>query len=195
MSRVMKALSLRSLRHFRRDRRGASAIEFALLAPLMLTLYIGCVEISEGVAADRKVTLTAGTLANLTSQVTTLQQADIDNIFAASTAIMQPYTNTASAKVSCVKIDAGGAATVQWGQATTGTTPHARGDAIVVPDDLKVPATVSYLILAEVGYQYVPVTGFSPGFSHIAATGITLSDKMYMTPRIQPPDYNGVQCK
>ncbi|MGB8584643.1 MAG: TadE/TadG family type IV pilus assembly protein [Pseudolabrys sp.] len=68
---VMKAMSLRSPRHFGRNRRGASAIEFALIAPLMLGLYIGCVEISEGVA-DRKVTLTAGTLANLTSQVTTL---------------------------------------------------------------------------------------------------------------------------
>jgi len=193
--KVTTSRAARLLRRFGREQRGQSAIEFALLAPLMLALYIGCVEISNGVAADRKVTLTAGTLANLTSQVTTLQQADIDNIFAASTAIMQPYTNTVSAKVSCVKIDAGGAATVQWGQATTGTTPHARGDAIVVPDDLKVPATVSYLILAEVGYQYVPITGFAPGFSHIASTGITLSDKMYMTPRIQPPDFNGTQCK
>ena len=76
------------LRRFGRDRRGASAVEFALIAPLMLGLYIGCVEISDGVAADRKVTLTAGALANLTSQVTTMITADMDNIFAASTAIM-----------------------------------------------------------------------------------------------------------
>jgi len=183
------------LRRFGREQRGASALEFALLAPLMLALYIGCVEISDGVAADRKVTLTAGTLANLTSQVTTLATADMDNIFSASTAIMNPYTNTVSAKVSCIKIDAGGASTVQWGTATTGTTAHSTGEAITIPDNLKTAGVISYLILAEVGYQYVPVTGFSPGFSQIAATGITLSDKMYMTPRIQPPDYNGVQCK
>ena len=67
-----------SLRHFRRDRRGVSAVEFALLAPLMLGLYIGCVEISEGVAADRKVTLTAGALANLASQVTTMTDSRHD---------------------------------------------------------------------------------------------------------------------
>jgi Flp pilus assembly protein TadG len=183
------------LRRFSREQRGTSALEFALLAPLMLGLYIGCVEISDGVAADRKVTLTAGTLANLTSQVTTLVTADMDNIFAASTAIMKPYTNTVSAKVSCLKIAAGGTVTVQWGEATTGTTAHSVGEAITIPDNLKTPGVVSYLILAEVGYQYVPVTGFSPGFSNIAATGITLSDKMYMSPRIQPPDYNGTQCK
>ena len=66
----MKTMTSRTsqfLRRFGRDRRGASAIEFALIAPLMLGLYIGCVEISDGVAADRKVTLTAGALANLTA--------------------------------------------------------------------------------------------------------------------------------
>jgi Flp pilus assembly protein TadG len=180
----------RFLRRFGHDRRGASAIEFALLAPLMLTLYIGCVEISDGVAADRKVTLTAGALANLTAQVTNVSTAEMTNIFAASTAIMKPYTGSLSAKVSCIKIDAGGTATVRWGQATSGTTPWSRGDSIVVPPDLVVPATVTFLVLAEVSYQYLPVTGFSPGFSHIASTGITLSDKMYMSPRIQPPSYN-----
>jgi Flp pilus assembly protein TadG len=84
----MKATASRALRNLGRDRRGASAIEFALLAPLMIGLYIGCVEISEGIAADRKVTLTAGAVANLTAQVTTITPADMSNILAASTAIM-----------------------------------------------------------------------------------------------------------
>ena len=191
----MKTMTSRTsqfLRCFGRDRRGASAVEFALIAPLMLGLYIGCVEISDGVAADRKVTLTAGALANLTAQVTTISAVDMDNIFAASTAIMSPYTGPLSAKVSCLKIDGAGAVTVQWGTATTGTTPRATGDTITIPSDLAVPN--SYLVLSEVSYQYVPVTGFSPGFSHIAATGITLSDKMFMSPRIQPPAYTTLLC-
>lgn len=137
----MKAMSLRSLRHFGRDRRGASAIEFALIAPLMLGLYIGCVEISEGVAADRKVTLTAGTLANLTSQVTTLTTADI------------------AAKISCLKIDATGIARVTWGEATTGVTKRAPGEVVTIPANLAVPN--SYLVFSEVSYQYVSVTGLA----------------------------------
>jgi Flp pilus assembly protein TadG len=61
----MTAMTLRMtklLRSFKRDRKGAS--EFAILAPLLITLYFGCVEITDGIAADRKVTLTAGALAN-----------------------------------------------------------------------------------------------------------------------------------
>src|ERR1700692_1888012 len=50
------------------DRRGLSAVEFALLLPLMLTLYLGGVEVSNGVAADRKVAITARTVADLASR-------------------------------------------------------------------------------------------------------------------------------
>jgi len=67
-NRIMKAMTRRMRqvhRRFARDRRGVSAVEFALLAPVMIGLYIGCVEISDGVAADRKVSLIAATLANL----------------------------------------------------------------------------------------------------------------------------------
>ena len=46
--------------------------QWAILAPLLITLYFGCVEITDGIAADRKVTLTAGALANLTSQSQTI---------------------------------------------------------------------------------------------------------------------------
>jgi len=188
----MKAMTFCALRDFGRDRRGTSAIEFALLAPLMIGLYIGCVEISEGIAADRKVTLTAGSLANLTAQVTTISIADMENILAASTAIMSPYTGSTAAKVSCLKIDGTGVAKVTWGVASTGVTPRAEGDVVTIPVNLAVPN--SSLVFSEVSYQYIPVTGFTPGFSHISSTGITLSDQMYMSPRITPPVYNTKAC-
>ena len=60
----------------RRDQRGVSAVEFAMLLPLMVTLYLGAVEISQGVAIHRKVTLTARTVADLASQVTSINNAD-----------------------------------------------------------------------------------------------------------------------
>src|SRR5262245_4418509 len=190
--RVMKPMTFSALRGFCRDHRGASAIEFALLAPLMIGLYIGCVEISEGIAADRKVTLTAGSLANLTSQVTTISVAEMENILAASTAIMSPYTGSTSTKVSCLKIDGAGVAKVTWGVSSTGVTPRAEGDVVTIPVNLAVPN--SSLIFSEVSYQYIPVTGFVPSFSRISATGITLSDQMYMAPRITPPVYNSKAC-
>ena len=37
------------------DRRGLAAIEFAMLVPIMLVMFFGTVELSSGVAVDRKV--------------------------------------------------------------------------------------------------------------------------------------------
>jgi Flp pilus assembly protein TadG len=191
----MKTMTFRTPRTWRRfghDRRGASAIEFAILAPLMLALYVGVVEISEGVAADRKVTLASGTLANLTAQSQTISITGMQNIMNASTAIMSPFNGSVSAKISCVTIDAAGVAKVAWGAATANTSPRAAGSIISIPSDLAVPST--QLVFSEVSYQYVPVTGYIPAWSHIGSSGITLSDKMYMTPRLTPPVYDSIAC-
>ena len=76
---------------FVRDRRGVSAVEFALVAPIMICLYFGCVEVSDAVAGDRKVSLTAAALAILSAQVTTISTSDMTNILNASSCIIQPY--------------------------------------------------------------------------------------------------------
>jgi Flp pilus assembly protein TadG len=179
----------RVLRRLARDRRGSSAVEFAIIAPLMIGLYIGCVEISDGVAADRKVTLTAGALANLASQVQTISATEMTNIMNAATAIISPYSaGNLTTTVTCIKIDAAKVATVGW-SATVGGTALATGSAVTdVPPEIKIAS--SSLVLSEVTYLYRPVTGYIPAWSHIAATGITLRDKMYMSPRITAPVYD-----
>lgn len=50
--------------------RGTSAVEFALLLPLMLTMYFGNIVITDAISADRQVTLVASTVAQITSQYT-----------------------------------------------------------------------------------------------------------------------------
>lgn len=198
----MKAMTFRVpriLSNLFRDRRGSSAVEFALLAPLMLGLYIGCVEISDGVAADRKVTLVSGALANLASQVATIDATGMDNIMNAATAIIKPYSaGNLKTTVTCIKIDTSGNATVAW-SATVGGTVHAKGSTIVVPDDVKIKDSsgnylASSLVFSEASYLYVPVTGYIPAWSHVAAAGVTLSDHMYMSPRLTAPVYNGDTC-
>src|SRR4030088_2476740 len=58
-------LSVASLLH---DQAGIAATEFAVIVPIMLVMFFGTVEFSSGVAVDRKVTLIARTLSDLTSQ-------------------------------------------------------------------------------------------------------------------------------
>src|SRR3954467_1917794 len=77
-----------------RDRRGIAATEFAVIVPIMLVMFFGTVEFSSGVAVDRKVTLMARTLSDLTSQSTTVSDTDLTNFFPATAAVMTPYAAT-----------------------------------------------------------------------------------------------------
>src|ERR1700744_5640707 len=86
--------AIRSALELKADRRGVAAIEFAMIVPIMLVLFFGTVEFSSGVAIDRKVSLMAHTLADLTSQSQPMgiTDAELSNFFAASAAIMTPYS-------------------------------------------------------------------------------------------------------
>jgi Flp pilus assembly protein TadG len=171
------------LMRFSRDRRGVSAVEFALVAPMMIALYFGCVEISDGVAADRKVSLTAAALANLVAQSTSLSATDMNNVLDASTAIIQPYSaSNLKMTVSCLSIDANKNVTTKW----TATRNGGTGMTLTVPTDLKVAST--QLIFAQVSYAYKPIVGYT-----ITGT-LTLSDQMFMMPRITAPTYGTTSC-
>jgi Flp pilus assembly protein TadG len=168
----------RSMIRFARDRRGVSALEFALVAPMMIALYFGCVEVSDGVAVDRKVSLTSATLANLVAQSTAISSTDMSNILDASSAIIMPYSSSnLKMTVSCLSIDGNKAVTTKWQATRNGGT----GATISVPADLKVANT--QLILAQVSYAYKPVVG------HTITGTLTLSDQMFMMPRISAPTY------
>ena len=137
----------------RRDQSGVSAVEFAMLLPLMITLYLGTVEISQAVGIDRKVTLTTRTVADLASQVKTINNADMTNLLDASAAVIAPY-DTAPLKVtvSRVDIDTSGTAKIMWTDTRGGSTIHNVDDVVTVPASLKTANTATSLIWGEVSY-------------------------------------------
>ena len=158
------------------DERGMSAVEFAMLLPLMVTLYLGSVELSQGIAADRKVTLTTRTVADLVSQASNVTNADMTNSLNASSAVMAPYSVTnLKVVVSCISIDATGKATVSWSDTLNGTA-RTKGSTVTLPAALNVPSTS--LILSEVQYAYKPTIGY------LISGTLTLKDQIYLRPRL-----------
>src|SRR6266852_5983771 len=159
-----------------RDQRGVAAVEFAMLLPLMITLYLGSVEVSQGIGIDRKVTLTTRTVADLASQVSSINNADMTNLLTASAAVIAPYDSTKlKVTVSAVTIDANGAAKVAWSD-TLGGTARAVGSTVTLPSAINVPN--STLIWSEVAYSYTPAIG------HVITGTLNLSDQIYMRPRL-----------
>jgi len=172
------------MRRLARDQRGVSAVEFALVAPIMITLYFGSVEVSDAVSVDRKVSLTAAALANLASQVTTISSSEMTNIFDASSAIIAPYdSSNLKMTVTCIAIDASKNARVKWSVTRNGST---NSGTATLPSALLVAN--SQILLAEASYAYQPTVGYT-----ITGT-LNLAEKMYMTPRQTAPTYGSTTC-
>jgi Flp pilus assembly protein TadG len=167
---------MRPLARLAGDERGVSAVEFAMLLPLMLTLYLGAVEVSQGIGANRKVTITARTVADLTSQASSLTALQMTNSLNAATAVIAPYSDAnLKVTVSQVKIDANSRATIDWSQTKNGAT-HAQGSSVALPAALVVPN--SCLVWSEVQYTYKPTIGY------VVSGTLTLKDQIYMRPRL-----------
>jgi Flp pilus assembly protein TadG len=172
------------------DCSGLAAIEFAMIVPIMLVMFFGTVEFSSGVAVDRKVTLVARTVSDLTSQAgVAVDDTYLQNVFTASIAILTPYSSTPTkATLSEIYVDSNQVAKIQWSkaatiasgatQATLTTSSRTAGDTVTstLPPALLVKQT--YLIFSEVSYLYTPTVGYVMG-----KAGVTLSDVAYTRPR------------
>ena len=172
------------------DRRGVAAIEFVMIVPIMLVLFFGTVEFSSGVAVDRKVSLAARALSDLTSQSNSVADTDLAGFFAATCGIMYPYAgspctasnNPTKAVISELYVDPSTLqARVQWSSAYQGGAVRTV-DSIVttVPSALLIGGT--YLILSEVGFLYKPAVAYVP--LPMTAAGINLTDVAYTRPRV-----------
>ncbi|OCK56096.1 hypothetical protein LMTR3_32955 [Bradyrhizobium sp. LMTR 3] len=186
----MQKMSLR-VRGLLDDRSGLAAIEFAMIFPLMVVMFFGVVEISSAIAVDRKATLVARTLSDLTSQMKSVVDADIISFGETAKAIMTPYpASPLVSSITEVYVDsATGVARVQWskglkidtggGVTIASTPPHNQGDVVVLPPALVV-AKGTYVIWSEVSYKYTPAVGYV-----MAKTGKSFEDAAFTRPRLE----------
>lgn len=174
----------RTASRLRYDASGLSAVEFAVILPMVLTLLFGMIEVSNGVAADRKVTLTARALSDLISQAVSVTDTDIKNSHDASKGVMSPFDSSiVESVISEVKINASGQATIAWSKANEKAKAKEKtpGTVVTIPSSLAVPNT--YLIWSEVSYTYKPLLPMPFMDWLIKKEGIVLSEQFFTRPR------------
>jgi len=174
------------LQQFRDDTRAIAAVEFALVLPLLLTLYLGTIEAATLYSTDHKVATVASTMADLVSrekgEITT---ETLDKYFEAAETIMRPYTTSGLVQVvSLLNIGSDGVAKVKWSEA--------HGDAATGRDadsDYPLDATAKinvlargasgWLVASEITYPHEPL------FNLIFPSTITLKHTQYFLPRFK----------
>jgi Flp pilus assembly protein TadG len=151
----------RSLRRFAGHRDGVSAVEFAIILPFMLTLYLGGSEAGDGLAIQFKATLAARTVADLASQYQSIDAPTMSQILGAASTVVTPYAaNNMAVTVSELQITQGNSsATVQWSCALNGTA-RAKNSSFALPVALQSLPTGTNVLLGEVTYPYTPSMGY-----------------------------------
>jgi Flp pilus assembly protein TadG len=183
LSSRLRGSVTRLLRRVSRQESGLAAVEFSLILPILVVLWIGGVEITQGLSVDRRLNNLASSIGDLVSRTKIVTYANVDNIFDIAPGAMFPYSTTSlQMRVSAVKISTAGAATIAWSRAEgPGITAYATGQNVnsVVPASLRpASSTETQIIMSEVFYPYRPAVGY------VVTGTVNLNDRMYFVPRL-----------
>lgn len=175
-------------RRFLRSSRGLAAIEFAIMLPVLVVLFLGSIDAGRAIAIYIKVRSATYTLDAITNQYTTIQSTDMTAILGATAIIMAPYSSSPVVVVlSQIKVSSATQASVNW-SATLNGTALTQNSSVSVPTNFASCASYPcYLIYGQVSYTYTPL------FTYFTKSAITLSDSLYVTPRstvciLYPPE-------
>lgn len=163
------------LRRFGIDQRGVAAIEFALIAPVAIALYMGFAELTMAMMADRRVAHAAAVVGDLVAQSPTVAPSDLTDIFQVGAQIMSPFTATPlKMRLTSVVADVNGVPTMAWSKGS-GMTATPAGAVAGFPPALLAPG--DSVIQADVSYSYTSPLGFT------LTAPVTFSNTFYLKPR------------
>lgn len=156
---------------------GVAAVEFSLILPILLVLWIGGVEVTSALSVDRKINNLASALGDLTARSQMITYDQLDDIFGIADKAMFPYSKAGQPRmrITAVNIDKNKVATEGWSRSKS-SPPAQPALGTMIPETLKVPE--SQLIMAEVYYDYEPAVGY------VITGNIELSDRMFFVPRL-----------
>ncbi len=186
--------ALRKARTFARCRSGIAAVEFGLIVPIMLMMFIGTVELSQAITVDRRVSQVASSTADLVARQKAVTTTSMAGYMTVIGQLMAPYSATPM-KVTVANVYATIAAPttylVCWVyQHNTGAnTSLTAGGAYPTA---QMPAGIvqggTSVVVVEVSYNYAPLVMFhgtanKPGHSYVG-TGYNMTEKFFLKPRL-----------
>ncbi len=171
-----------NLKRLMGDRQGVGGVEFALVAPMLIVLYLMAFELTMGLSVAKKASMASSTIADLVSREETVDKTFLAGMADVSGAIFVPYpSKDLLINVSAIKIDSSKAAKVLWSWSTTGVAPYAVGTDAPVPADMLVADT--FLIRSELSVSH-ELMMYLPGLSGSEAKNFTIAREYYFRQRL-----------
>ncbi|MBO9559031.1 MAG: pilus assembly protein [Caulobacter sp.] len=171
-------MTRRRLSRFWRDRRGVSAVEFALIAPLLILFYFGMAELTEAMMAQRRLSHLTASIGDVVARDQKLTDARRDDVFTAGKVMMAPFpTSTLRMCIVSIVSDAAGKDTVAWAETSNSPTDCPTvGSVVSIPTSV-LPAGTS-VIMSKASYEYDTV------FKTVVPETMIFRRTLYLRPRL-----------
>ncbi len=193
--------TMRRIAAFLRDRRAVAAVEFAFVAPVLLTLYLVTMEMTQGIETNRKISRVGSMVADLvTQQPAETYKADLEAIMRIGEAILQPYGRTRpTIEITGIQLngDPNPKATVKWSRKMVDggfVAGAAKESETTVPETLRMPNTFLLRVSAQLDYR--PVIAFTAeqrsGLGLLGSFGNIDMDEIY---HLRPRMTSEITCK
>ena len=163
-----------------KSRKGLAALEFALVAPLLVLMLFGSVEITEALNTNRRAENTSASLADIVARDTIITDQELTDLWSAASALMYPNSATPlKMRISSVQIIDANTAKVLWSDGYNGYSPRAADSTMPLPAGMMTPNTS--VVVAETSYDYTPPIGV------FLKVNFPLNHVEYRRPRIADP--------
>ncbi len=174
---TLKTRLQQSVSGIRKNEDGLAAIEFAILAPLLISMYFGLAEIASAVAVDRSVSHATNVIGDLASQTSNIDKEDLEDVLSATIRVM----NIENASGATIQIDSWardsdgkntlvGSAVMNNGSASLPSFDPASVDNSMMNEN-------SGIVVARIAYNYTPLK-----FMYMKQD-FTMSDTFILKPR------------
>ena len=172
------------LKAFSNDESGVSAVEFALLLPLLILIYAGVADVSRGVDANRKVNRVASVVGDLVSRQVRVLPTQLDDIFTIGATTMVPSVTAPEIRISFLRVESINNSNkfivrLDWSHKTPGFTESSNkiertNKQIYLPEKLR-QEPMNY-IRVEAQYRYKPLLS-------AVLPDINMEEIYYISPR------------
>ncbi len=165
-----------SLSRFGVDDRGVAAVEFAMIAPVLIVLYMGLAEMCQAYMAQKRAAHVTSQIADIVAQTDVVTKENIADVFAISSIVLKPFpTATLGTRVTAITRGNDGIARVIW-SVGQGNGMAKRSGIVPVPNGLIVNG--ESIIMSETSYAY------QSQLAKLLPTPKVFSSTYYLRPRL-----------
>ncbi len=176
---MMKTL-FQTIQNLASCKKGMAATEFALLLPVMITLFFGMLETSDVATENRRVAIAVNTMSDLAAQSTQLTYDDVTNLIDGALTILDPAAS-ASLNVNIISVisDPTNGPVIHWSRDELGAQPYTPGAQYTKLADDAVLSPLGSLIVVEITYPYSP-----PFTSYFVSSPVVFTKTSIRWPRL-----------